>query len=232
VSPAEPTEGETRAWHRLTPAEQAALTDAGYHRAWNVGEIIASQGGPPDAMYIIMRGLVKISVANDRGEHAPIAARGAGEIVGELGTIGNRPRIATMEALTEVMALVIPPERLRNVLRTRPHIAEELIRAAAVRFEQAAHLHLEAGGPDFPQRLASVLLELAIQCAPNAPNHVPITLPFTQDDLASLARVSRSTLIRGLEELRSKNIVQTSRGRTTIVDLPALREHAGEKRPS
>ena len=101
MSPAGPAEGETRAWHRLTPAEQAALTAAGYHRSWSVGAIIVSQGGPPDGMYIILRGLVKISVTNDRGEHAPIAARGAGEIVGELGPIGNRPRIATMEALTE-----------------------------------------------------------------------------------------------------------------------------------
>jgi CRP-like cAMP-binding protein len=210
------TDPDSRAWHRLTPADQAALTDAGYPRSWDADEIIASQGSPPGSMYVIHSGWVKITITNDRGELAPIAARGPGEIVGELAPIADRPRNATIQAITPVTALVIPQSRLRTVLASRPHIAEELLRTAAIRLEQSAHLHLEAGGPAFVQRLAAVLLELSAQCAPDTPSGDPVDLPFTQDDLAAIARVSRSTLIRGLEKLRSLGLVSTTRAHLIV----------------
>jgi CRP/FNR family transcriptional regulator, cyclic AMP receptor protein len=219
------TDPDSRAWHRLTPADQAALTDAGYPRSWDADEIIASQGGPPGSMYVIHSGWVKITVTNDRGELAPIAARGPGEIVGELAPIADRPRNATIQAITPVTALVIPQSRLRTVLSTRPHIAEELLRTAAIRLEQSAHLHLEAGGPDFPHRLAAVLVELAHQYAP-ANHNTQVILPFSQEDLASIARVSRSTLIRGLDRLRALSLIITSRGRVTIPHPHALHDFA------
>jgi CRP/FNR family cyclic AMP-dependent transcriptional regulator len=225
-------DAESRAWHRLTADEQAALTAAGHSHVWPSGEIIARQGAPPGSMFIVLRGWVKISVTNERGDHAPIAARGPGEIVGELAPISDRPRTATIETITEVHTLAIPPDRLRSVLRRRPHIAEELLRAAAIRLEQSAHLHLEAGGPDFTQRLAAVLLELAIQCAPGPLDNTPIDLPFPQEELAGLARVSRRTLIRGLKKLRTHGVLTTTRGRVTILRPAALRHLASGKNPS
>lgn len=225
---------ETRAWHRLTAAEQAALTAAGYTRVWRSGEIIALQGGPPGSMFVILRGWVKISVANERGDNAPIAARGPGEIVGELAPISGRPRTAAIEAIGTVQTLVVPADRLRDTLRQRPHIAEELLSAAAVRLQQSDRLRLEAGGTvgtDFTRRLAAVLMELVHQCVPDATGAEPVDLPFGQDDLAGFARVSRSTLVRGLDRLRALGLVTTARRRVTIVRLHALQDLAIGRNP-
>jgi CRP/FNR family transcriptional regulator, cyclic AMP receptor protein len=215
---------EGRAWHRLTPTDQAALSAAGYSRTWPSGAIIAPQGGPPSSMLVILRGWVKISLANDRGDTAPIAARGPGDIIGELGPMANLPRTATMQAIDEVRTLIIPQDRLRAVLRRSPHIAEELMRAAAIRLSQSDRLRLESGGPNFTQRLAALLVELALQCEPDASDDARIDLPFMQEELASFARVSRSTLIRGLEDLRRAEVVQTARRKITIIRLKALRD--------
>lgn len=223
------SDAEPRAWFRLEPAEQAALIEAGYTRAWPTGDIIAVQGGPPSSMFVILGGWVKIAVSNDRGDNAPLAVRGPGEIIGELGPISNRPRTATIQAITDVHALVIPQNRVRLVLRTRPHIAEELLRGAAIRLQQSDRLRLESGGPDFTQRLAAVLLELALQCTPNATGNISVDLPFQQDELAGFARVSRSTLIRGLEELRKVGLIHSARRRTTISNLQSLRDFATGK---
>jgi CRP/FNR family cyclic AMP-dependent transcriptional regulator len=217
---------EARAWHRLSPTDQAALSAAGYARTWNSGDIIAPQGGPPSSMLVILQGWVKILLANDRGDSAPIAARGPGDIIGELGPMANIPRTATMQAIDEVRTLIIPQDRLRAVLRRSPHIAEELMRAAAIRLSQSDRLRLETGGSHFTPRLAALLVELALQCAPDAPDDARIDLPFLQEELASFARVSRSTLIRGLDDLRRSGVVQTARRKTTIVHLQALRDYA------
>jgi CRP-like cAMP-binding protein len=216
---------ESRAWQRLTPDDQAALTAAGHHRAWGPGDVIMSQGDPPGSTIVIRRGWVKISATNDRGDNAPLAARGPGEIVGELAPISDRPRNATVHAITDVHALVIPRDRLLAVMQRHPGIANEFIHTTAVRLEQSDRLRLETGGPDFPQRLAAVLLELANQFEPDA-HDSPVDLPFTQEDLAAMARVSRSTLVRGLDKLRATGAVTTTRGCVRITDPRALHDLA------
>src|SRR5205823_1326909 len=94
------SDAEPRAWYRLTPAEQAALMDAGYTRTWPAGDTIAPQGGPPTSMYVILSGWAKITASNDRGDNAPLAARGPGEIIGELATLTGTPRAAAIQAIT------------------------------------------------------------------------------------------------------------------------------------
>lgn len=223
--------GERRAWYRLTEAERAALTAAGHVKVWPPGAILALQGSPPTSMFVVLRGWVKISATNYRGDDAPLAARGPAEIVGEMAPISGLPRTATIQAIDEVHTLVVAREKLLGVLRRRPHIAEELLRTAAIRLQQSDRLRLESGGPDFPQRLAAVLLELALQYAPNWEEDKQVDLHFNQGELASFARVSRSTLGRGLEELRRLGVVKTARQRITIMHPGTLRELAAGRPP-
>jgi CRP-like cAMP-binding protein len=177
-------------------------------------------------MFVILRGWVKITATNYRGDDAPLAARGPAEIVGELAPISGLPRTATIQAMDEVQALVIPRDRLMAVLRRRPRISEELLRTAAIRLQQSDRLRLESGGPDFSQRLAAVLLELALQYDPDWAAATSLPLNVTQEDLASYARVSRSTLIRGLDELKKHGVVHTARHRITILRPDLLRDLA------
>lgn len=136
-----------------------------------------------------------------------------------------------MSAIDEVRTLVVPREKFLGVLRDRPRIAEEIFRTAAIRLQQSDRLRLEAGGPDFPQRLAAVLLELALQHAVDWTDGRQVDLRFNQGELAGFARVSRSTLIRGLEELRRLGVVRTARQRVTITRPRALRELAAGRPP-
>jgi CRP/FNR family transcriptional regulator, cyclic AMP receptor protein len=222
---------ERRAWQRLTEAERAALTASGNVRTWGPGEILAMQGSPPSSMFVIFQGWVKITATNYRGEHAPLAARGPSEIVGELSPISGLPRTATMQAIDQVRALVIPRERLLAVLHRKPRISAELLRTAAIRLQQSDRLRLESGGPDFPQRLAAVLVELALQYDPDWAIADEVVVHETQEDLASYARVSRSTLIRGLDELKRLGVVRTARHRVTIVRPDILRDLAAGRPP-
>ncbi|UMP01443.1 Crp/Fnr family transcriptional regulator [Amycolatopsis sp. EV170708-02-1] len=223
--------GNLGTWRRLTPAEQAALRRAGHLKVWRPGQILALQGSPPTSMFVVLHGWVKISATNYRGEDAPLAARGPAEIVGELAPISGLPRSATMSAIDEVHTLVVPREKFLGVLRDQPRIAEEIFRTAAIRLQQSDRLRLESGGPDFPQRLAAVLLELALQHAVDWTAGKQIDLRFNQGELAGFARVSRSTLIRGLDELRRLGVVRTARQRVTITSPRALRELAAGRPP-
>ncbi|MBN6041077.1 Crp/Fnr family transcriptional regulator [Amycolatopsis sp. 195334CR] len=217
-------------WLRLTPDEQAALTAAGHLKVWQPGQVLALQGSPPSSVFVVLRGWVKVSATNYRGDDAPLAARGPSEIVGELGPISGLARTATMSAIDEVHTLVVTREKFVGVLRARPRITEEILRMAAIRLQQSDRLRLESGGPDFPQRLAAVLLELALQHESGQAGE-QVELRFNQGELAGFARVSRSTLIRGLDELRKLGVVRTARQRITITQPLALRELAAGRPP-
>ncbi|GAA4533413.1 Crp/Fnr family transcriptional regulator [Amycolatopsis samaneae] len=220
---------ERRAWFRLTAAERAALSAAGHVKVWRPGQVLALQGSPPASMFVVLRGWVKISATNYRGDDAPLAARGPAEIVGEMAPISGLPRTATMSAIDEVHTLVVTREKFLAVLRSCPRMAEEFMRSATIRLQESDRLRLESGGPDFPQRLAAVLLELSLQHS--ADGEAQVDLHFNQGELASFARVSRSTLIRGLDELRKMGIVHTARQRITITRPRDLRELAAGRPP-
>jgi CRP/FNR family cyclic AMP-dependent transcriptional regulator len=226
MAPLDALGSERRAWFRLTSADRAALTENGYERTWQPGEILALQGSPPSSMFVVLSGWVKITATNHRGDDAPLAARGPAEIVGELSAISQLSRNATIIAVDTVRTLVVPQERLLALMRSRPRIAQELLRTAGIRLQQSDRLRLEAGGADFIQRLAAVLLELAVQYSPDWTSVGAVDLNVTQGDLASYARVSRSTLLRGLDELRKLSVVQTARHRVTIVRPDILRDLA------
>jgi CRP/FNR family cyclic AMP-dependent transcriptional regulator len=224
--------GERRAWHRLTAAEQAALLACGIMRTWGPGEILTLQGDPPSNMYVIFQGFVKITATNYRGDNAPLAARGPAEIVGEMAPISGLRRTATIQAIDEVHALVIPRDRLLALLEQMPRISAELFRSAVMRLQQSDRLRLESGGSLIPQRLAAVLLELALQYDPDWEVANEIKLPETQEELASFARVSRSTLIRGLDELKKLGVLLTARHRVTIIRPDILRDLAAGQEPT
>jgi CRP/FNR family cyclic AMP-dependent transcriptional regulator len=223
--------GERRAWLRLTDGERAALTAAGRMKVWSPGEILSLQGSSPSSMFVVLKGWVKIVATNYRGDNAPLAARGPAEIVGEMAPMSGFPRVATIQAIDEVHTLVVAREKLMHVLRQRPNIAAELFRTTAIRLQQSDRLRLESGGTDFPLRLAAVLLELAVQYAPTWPEDGEVSLPFNQGELASFARVSRSTLVRGLDELKRLGVVRTARQRITIMHPGTLRELAAGRPP-
>jgi CRP/FNR family cyclic AMP-dependent transcriptional regulator len=231
MGPSSADDGELRAWLRLTDVERASLTAAGRIKVWRSGEILALQGSPSTSMFVIVKGWIKVSATNYRGDDVPLAARGPAEIVGEMAPISGLPRAATMQAISEVHTLVVPRDKLLEVLRRHSHIAEELLRTTAIRLQQSDRLRLETGGTDFPQRLAAVLLELGLQYVRSWPEDGGIDLPFNQGELASFARVSRSTLVRGLEELKRLGAVRTARSHVTVVDPTILRELAAGRPP-
>jgi CRP-like cAMP-binding protein len=195
-------------------------------KVWRRGEILVLQGSSSDSMFVILKGWIKVSATNYRGDDAPLAARGPAEIVGEMAPISGLPRTATMQAIGDVHTLVVPRGKLVEVLHQYPRIAEELLRTTAIRLQQSDRLRLETGAGDLSQRLAAVLLELGLQYVRTWPETTAIDLPFNQGELAGFARVSRSTLTRGLDELKRLGAVRAAGSHVTIVNPMILRELA------
>jgi CRP-like cAMP-binding protein len=82
------------------------------------------------------------------------------------------------------------------------------------------------------QRLAQLLLDLAEKYGePAGPAQaLVLTLPLSQEELASLASASRATVTRALHDWRERGLIQTRTRRITITDPAALRRLSGRDR--
>jgi len=89
-------------------------------------EIIVTEGDPGDKLYIITHGIVKIKKEIPNHPDKILAYLLPGNTFGELGILENKPRSATVQALTEVEALFFDRESFINILHAHPSITIEL----------------------------------------------------------------------------------------------------------
>ena len=96
-------------------------------RRFKQGEIIFRQGDPPDCLYAIGRGEAEV-VREDPVRGETILARlGPGEFFGEMGILGNAPRMATVRAATDLEVLSIHRIHFGPLLSYLPWLREGIL---------------------------------------------------------------------------------------------------------
>jgi len=117
----------------LEPAEIDRLRRFGEARNYGAGERLVTTGEPTPGMLVILSGEVEISQHNVLGRNQPIVTHGPGAFIGELAQLSGRPALVDAQAIQPVEALVIPPQKLRDVLVVEAELGERIMRALILR---------------------------------------------------------------------------------------------------
>src|SRR5689334_19698124 len=174
---------------------------------------------------IIDSGWVKVSVRDTSGGEKILAVRGQGDVVGERAALTTQVRSATVTALDEVSAMVVPAERFAEFLRGHPRAAEVLERQVTERREEDRARLFSAERAGAERRLAWLLLDLAQRRGGyQHTSAAKFTLPMSQQELADWAGTSADAVGRFLRSWRSRGIVARSERsrRLTVIDLDGL----------
>jgi len=115
-------------FERVAGDDLAPLARIAEEEVFAAGSAITTEGEPGDALYIIVRGKVRIS-----REGTVLAALGPGETLGEMSVFDGAPRSATGTALEETEVLRIGNEEFYEVLHEQVEIAEGVIRVLSDR---------------------------------------------------------------------------------------------------
>jgi CRP-like cAMP-binding protein/tetratricopeptide (TPR) repeat protein len=218
-------------WNSLADPEREALAAAGVEEFFRPGAVLCRVGDDTSQVMVIDSGWVKVSVRDALAAAEKIlAVRGQGDVVGERAALTSRVRSATVTALDEVSALVVPAERFAEFLRGHPRAAEVLERQVTERSEED-RMRLFPGGPpraeraSAERRLAWLLLDLAQRRGGYQQTSATVfTLPMSHQELADWADTSADAVGRFLRSWRDRGIV--ARGerarRVTVVDLDGL----------
>ena len=97
---------------------------------------IVEIGDPGRSLYLVVEGQVRVVYPSANADFE-LARLGPGEFFGEMALLNDKPRSATVRALTEVDALVLDKEDFRRVVGETPGMALHLLAALSVRIRNA-----------------------------------------------------------------------------------------------
>jgi len=117
---------------RFTDDEIERLCRFGQPRSYKKGDMLARTGEAGPGLMLILSGRVEVSQTSD-GQKRHVVTHERGNFMGELAQLSGRPYLVDEEALTDVEAVAIPPERLRALLIAEADLGERLMRALILR---------------------------------------------------------------------------------------------------
>jgi signal transduction histidine kinase len=124
----------SRLFAELPQADVAALAATSRSVELAPGEVLMSEGSPPDAMYVVTEGEVEIS-RQSTGAELLLNVCGPGDLIGELGVAHGRPRSATVRARGHARVQRIGAEALDTLL-AHPTAARALLTATTRRLDR------------------------------------------------------------------------------------------------
>lgn len=184
-------------------------------------------GESANVVYLLKKGLVKISRLSSEGKELVLAILAPGELFGELALAAEEIRDAQAEVFEDALICTIKTDDLLSFVWKSPELALRITKLIGFRRKQIEAKLEDLLFKDVPTRLAGVLLQLGKEYGVSSPEGVRFRVHFTHQDLADLIGATRETTSQLLAQWKREGIVAMN-GRTLhLVDLARLESLAG-----
>jgi CRP/FNR family cyclic AMP-dependent transcriptional regulator len=212
---------------RELPVEvRAELEREARMRLVRKNRILFLPGDPPDSVYFLASGRVKISKLSETGKELILDILEGGRFFGEAGVLDGRPQETAAEALETTSLWVVPADRFRAVVARTPALALELARTLGRRQRQLERRLLDIVYKNAPQRLADLLLQLSESYGVRDARGILLRIKLSQSALGNLLGVSREIVNHTFSELKRRGVIELADGRVVIQDPEALAQLA------
>lgn len=211
----------------LTPEQVAFVAGKARQRTYKADEAIVHQDDPGETLYIILHGIVKISMVGSDGNEVFLAVLAAGENFGELSLIDSQFRSADVITQEETSLLSIDRTTFNELIATAPVFCINMLRILAHRTRRLnvrihAHCTLDVFG-----LVARQLLEFSeLYGVKQADNTTLIPIRLTQGDIGDLVGASRERVNQVMGHFREKKMISVDPKtyRITVIKPEELRK--------
>jgi CRP/FNR family cyclic AMP-dependent transcriptional regulator len=196
-------------------------------RRYPKGSLLFAEGDRAHEVLVITAGCVKVVVTAASGREVVLDVLEAGDLLGEISAVDGGDRSATAIALTAVEVLSVAQSTFQDFVANHADVARELLGVLASRLRGADRRQLEFGANDAIGRVCQRLVELAVRYGQDGPGgRTVLSMPLSQQELASWAGLSREAVVKGLRALRSLGWVESDGGKVVIVDQVSVSQRA------
>ncbi len=188
-------------------------------------QIIFSEGGPSNGLYIVCAGAVKMYYSDRFGRDHILEIAGPGALLGELSIDEHESHSVSAEAVSESQICFMPSERLMPFIDRFPRTGMRLIAALSRELVTARRKVRDLALKGAESRLAALLNELAARDSPPV-NGDRVQLGYTRREIAEMIGVSTETAIRLLGKLKDRGAITIEGRSIRITDVGRLRQVA------
>jgi CRP/FNR family cyclic AMP-dependent transcriptional regulator len=215
----------------LDEATIAVVAGALRRRRYKRGEVIFHAGDPGDALFIVARGAVKITVLPEDGtEPAILATIEPGGFFGELALLDGAPRSASASALGSVEALILGRSAFDRLVDEQPNLRHALLVSLAHEIRRLTGQIEDLHFLDLPGRLARHLIRLSPADGGSSDDlpegEIRRPWPYTQGELAGMIGGSRQSVNRLLADFVAQGLLRFEGDELVIPDPRRLAQAA------
>jgi len=192
-------------------------------RVFEPGATIFQEGDKGEALYIMAKGLVKLSKVDLGGHEKTLAILQPPEFFGEMALLGQTTRSATVTTLNEVHCYLLFNDDFRRLLSEYPAMNLNLTTTLAARLRGMDDESQVLSYQDAQGRVAYVLLRLYRGGVVDLDEDRAL-VRLTHQELANLAGTSRETVTRALKALEGEGVIETRPKEVYITDPEGLEE--------
>lgn len=201
----------------LDDAGLAGLERLAEVRDYPADAIVVGQDDPGDALYVLVRGKVKVVLYGESGREIILSVfRTSGDFVGEMSLLDDRPRSATVIAAERSSLLSLSRQDFRVHLHDHPRTALEVLAELSRRLRRADEVIGDLALLDVYGRVARKLRELAETDGEESEDGVIIRERPTQQEIAAMIGTSRETVSRALSEFARRGHLAMSGKRVLL----------------
>ncbi|MEU1126688.1 Crp/Fnr family transcriptional regulator [Streptomyces sp. NPDC005899] len=214
-----------RFWDMLDDSEKSALLGFGRTRSYRAGQRLVAETDADRWTGVISEGVCRVTGCREDGSRSYLAARGPGDIIGEMAAVREGRRTAEVTAVTPAVVHVLPASKFQLLMERHPGVTRHLLTVALNRLQEADRGRTEIATAATEVRLNRLLARLARTEGVAVPDSPDITLyGVAQTDLAEWCGVSRASVQRHLKRLAAQGLLRTGprQRQLTILDVEEL----------
>jgi CRP-like cAMP-binding protein len=220
-------------WHRATllghlPARvHDELLNLGTPVTYRPRHPMVRQGEDGRHALLLLAGAAKVVVHTEPGRDVLVAFRSAGDLVGEMAVLEDRPRSASVIAMGPVRARLIHGQELTDLMRRNGEICLAIAWMVSARLRWADRRRVEFVALEAPVRIGRVLVDIVSRYGRATVDGWDLGMSFSQTEIASLAGVALGTVEKALQTMQKDGLLRRYYRRIVITDLARLQKFSG-----
>lgn len=187
-------------------------------------DVIFREGDPTEYFHIVKEGTVKCVKSTAEGKECTLKMLMPGDLFCcDAATFEGACHPGTAQPMGDVSILRMNKQTYFDMLRRNPEAAIEVIKHLGNRLKEAQEKAKILALDRADQRLASLLVDLAMRNGVKDPQGIKLPMRLTRQDMANMVGTTTETAIRIMSRFKRERLVSGTATRLIIRDLAGLK---------
>lgn len=191
--------------------------------AFKKKDVVFSEGEPPDWLYIVAEGKLKLTKLSQDGKEIILEIISPMDYFGGLAVLRGFPYPANAVAMEDAKFFKISRNNVMKILDRFPNLMYSMTLQLGERIKESHETLKNIALERVEARITALLLKLADKAGTKAGAAVVIDMKLTKQDIAEMVGTTVETSIRTMSRLKKSGILDEKNGKIVILDIAKLK---------